>query len=394
MRAALLTAALLGYATTGPSVGQLAAQDAPRMAAVPAGVFLMGSEAGGSWEGPVHEVRTPAFEIGARPVTNAQFRAFRPSHESPGDKADSAPVTGVSWDDAKAYCDWLSKRTGRKITLPYEAWWERAARGGAVQKRYPWGDAPPPDGTERGNPFGVYAVSYNLWEWTADWYAGDYYGRSPQDDPRGPVEGVYRVLRGGGYRNDPASATVYTRGSARPETRSERITFRVAATTAPAPERPTVTSAAPAPRPVTPAPARPASTRPAPAASRPASAPARPASASAGQQPGGPVEVTGVAFAEENGALTVRIQTSGAARFKAFPLREPDRLVVDVLEGTGTLKPYVGSVPVGRGGVKSIRYSQFTVDPPAFRAVIDLERAMDYRVEAWPNELRVLLQAK
>lgn len=352
------------------------------MASIPAGGFAMGTANGGSWEGPVHQVRTPAFQIGAKPVTNGEFRAFRPNHQSPADDADSEPVTGVSWDDAQAYCEWLSAATGRQVTLPTEAWWERAVRGGLEQKKYPWGDEPAPDGAERANPFGVYAVSYNLWEWTADWYQNDYYGSAPQDDPRGPSEGVYRVLRGGGYRNDPSSATVYTRGSARPQTKSERITFRIASAGGPAAARPTVTSAAPAPRP---APAPPA---------RPAAAPSPAPAAAPSTSPGGPVNVSGVVFSEEAGLVTAKIQTSGPAKFKAFALGSPDRLVVDVLDGTAILKPVNGNVAVGKGGVKTIRYSQFKVDPPTFRAVIDLERPMDYRIEAWDGELRIKLQPK
>ena len=358
----------------------------------------MGSESGGSWERPVHTVRTPAFEISARPVTNAEFRLFRPAHESPKNNANNAPVTGVSWEDAKAYCDWLSAGSGSKVILPPEAWWESAVRGGLDQKKYPWGDTPIPDGTEHANKFGVYAISYMLWEWTADWYKGTYYAESPQDNPGGPAEGVYRVLRGGGYRNDPASATVYARGSARPETRSERITFRVARAAGSAPAPTTITSAAPppSPRPAPPTPVQTAAAKP-PAPAPPAPAP-RPATASTSsaasgsQSPGGPVDVSGVSFAEEGGTTMIKIATSGPTRFKAFALKAPDRLVVDVLDGTAVLRPVTGTLQVGKGGVKTVRYSQFKQDPPVFRAVIDLESAMTYRIEDWRGELRITLQ--
>ena len=386
------------------------------MASIGAGGFAMGSDSGGSWERPVHTVRTPAFEISARPVSNAEYRLFRPSHQSPGDDGDGAPVTGVSWDDARAYCDWLSAGSGLAITLPTEARWERAARGGLEQKKYPWGDQPTPDGSERANPWGVYAVTYMLWEWTSDWYKGTYYAESPAEDPGGPSEGVYRVLRGGGYRNDPASATVYTRGSARPETRSERITFRVTRALGGPP--PVLTSAAPASLPTS-AVSRPApivspqgpaangspavqtasppqqsppplrQTPPAPRKSAPA--PTSSAATPGSDSPGGPVEVSGVTFTEESGEIVVKLATTGPALFKAFALKEPERLVLDVLEGTATLKPGTGTVQVGRNGVKAVRYSQFQPSPPIFRTVIDLEAAKNYRVEAWPGELRIRL---
>jgi hypothetical protein len=344
------------------------------------------------------------FEIGARPVSNADYRKFRSAHESPGDNADAAPVTGVSWDDARAYCDWLSSQTGQNIVLPTEAMWERAARGGLEQKKYPWGDEPMPDGTERANPYGVYAISYMRWEWTADWYKGTYYGEPPATDPQGPDGGVYRVLRGGGYRNDPASATVYTRGSARPETKSERVTFRVARRLG-GPPPPLVTSASPPPpRRSAPAPASPppASRAPAVPAGDSASQATRPASPSlpapkaekvpGSEAPGGPVDISNVSFSSENGAVTIKVATSGVPRFKAFALKAPDRLVVDVLDGTGVLSPLTGTVKVGGGGVKAVRYSQFQQSPPIFRTVIDLEQAMKYQVEVWPGELRVRLQ--
>ncbi len=382
----MLPATLVPAVVAGSLLGQLAAQTVPDMANIPAGDFTMGSGAGDSWERPAHQVRTPAFRIGVRPVSNAQFRTFRPDHESPANNADSAPVTGVSWDDAQAYCEWLSRKTGRPMGLPSEARWERAARGGADDKKYPWGDAPAPDGSERINPFGVHAVSQNLWEWTADWYANDYYMVSPRDDPRGPSEGVYRVLRGGGYPNDPATATVYSRGSARPETRSERITFRVAVSGDAPPPPAAVTSV------TRPAPPKPQPTAPAPRPTAPKPKPSPTARATAGASSA--LEVRGVDFVQEGGGLTVAVQTSAKPTFKAFALNSPDRVVVDVPGGKGVLQPATGRLAVGRNAVRTIRYSQFQVDPPIFRLVVDLDRPLNYRVQPGANQLRIELRPK
>ena len=209
----------------------------PEMVAVPQGAFLMGSEDGASWEKPVHRVEMPAFLIAARPVTNAQFRAFRPDHQSAVDNSDTAPVRGVSWEDAAAYCLWLREKTGDAYRLPTEAEWERAIRGGLEQKKYPWGDDPAVPEAAVGNrsawppappnPFGV-SIEHELWEWTADFYHRNYYQESPPSDPKGPAEGEFRVLRGGSYPNDPNSTRCSNRGSARPKTVLPNVTFRVA----------------------------------------------------------------------------------------------------------------------------------------------------------------------
>ena len=121
------------------------------MVRIPEGSFLMGSEVGQDNERPVHRVWVDAFELAACQVTNAEYAQFlrATGHRAPlhwGDANFShpeQPVVAPSWFDAVAYCEWLSRMTQRRYRLPTEAEWERAARGGAEQKLFPWGDAPP-----------------------------------------------------------------------------------------------------------------------------------------------------------------------------------------------------------------------------------------------------------
>ena len=241
---------------------------------VPAGEFVRGSQPGEDGrfdnEGPARTVRISRdFEIGVHEVTNAQFRAFVDASgyvteaerdvgggfgidfatgrvvqesgidwRSPGFPdfvpGDDHPVLLVSWDDAEAFCRWLSQTEGRTYRLPTEAEWEYAARGGTST---PWWtgaraaelagagnsadaalhDAVPaadwceewddrhaftaPVGSYAPNPFGIHDVHGNVWEWCADWYGSTAYAQAPEVDPQGPRSGSFRTIRGGGWFN-------------------------------------------------------------------------------------------------------------------------------------------------------------------------------------------------
>ena len=195
---------------------------------------------------PAKTVRGDAFE----------GRDPKYSWRNPGfPQADDHPVVNVTWNDAVALCKWLSEKESKTYRLPTEAEWEYAARAG-TRTRYHTGDDPQsllkaanvfdadarkhwekwsafalpghdgyaftaPVGSFQPNPFGLYDMHGNAWEWTADWHDDQYYAQSPLDDPQGPATGTVRVRRGGSwhtwafyarssYRNWNSPSTRYT----------------------------------------------------------------------------------------------------------------------------------------------------------------------------------------
>jgi formylglycine-generating enzyme required for sulfatase activity len=247
------------------------------MVSLPGGAFLMGTDYPGGFpadgEGPVRPVILSPFAIDVFPVTNEDFSAFVSatgyrteaekfgwsfvfwSHipqkrfqklvedtvaaapwwckvsgacwnhpEGPGSHIDgrqNSPAAHVSWNDAASYAEWAGK------SLPTEAQWEYAARGGLEQKLYPWGDELTPDGKhlcniwqgrfptrdtgEDGytgpspvdafppNGYGLYSVTGNVWEWCADWFQTKFSADPAAHDPAGPANGKKKVMKGGSF---------------------------------------------------------------------------------------------------------------------------------------------------------------------------------------------------
>ncbi|MGC4190985.1 MAG: formylglycine-generating enzyme family protein [Thermomicrobiales bacterium] len=162
------------------------------------------------------------------------------------------PVVHVSWDDAQAFCAWAGTR------LPTEAEWEYAARGGTEATPFWWGADLIPNGkhamnvwqgqfpqkntvadgylgtaparTYTPNPFGLFNVTGNVWEWCADWFSPTYYAESPQGNPPGPASGTARVMRGGSYLCHRSYCNRYrvdSRSSNTPDSTAGNIGFRV-----------------------------------------------------------------------------------------------------------------------------------------------------------------------
>jgi len=232
---------------------------------IPAGTFLMGS----TDEKPVHEVYMDAFWMDQHEVTNAQYAAFlnevgnqeeggvtwldagyggvligkSDGEWVPNTGHEDHPVKKVSWYGARAYCEWAGRR------LPTEAEWEKGARGGLTGMKYPWGDESPvftlgaangarfnmfggitlPVKSYAPNGYGLYDMAGNVLEWAADWYDYEYYSSSPYENPQGPSDGEYRVLRGGSWRSGFYSLHVAYRDGYFPVIKTVLIGFRCAA---------------------------------------------------------------------------------------------------------------------------------------------------------------------
>jgi len=273
---------------------EITGKDGAPMVLIPAGEFQMGtdpseipelvqwankwySQPQTNWfedETPRHTIYVDAFYMDVYEVTNAQYKKFMyatgykklvtprrywNSIDYNADYTPNEPVVGVSWYDAVAYCEWAGKR------LPTEAEWEKAARGGLVGKRFPWGDTDPngtqcnfasknigyswwsnrifDDGYEyvasvgkySPNGYGLYDMAGNVWEWCADW-CGNYYANSPKQNPKGPNSGSIvpqRVLRGGCWNDYPLNLRVSNRhgnsyfgDTFYPDPRSQVVGFR------------------------------------------------------------------------------------------------------------------------------------------------------------------------
>ncbi len=224
----------------------------PDLIHIPAAIFLMGSDRGQDVERPIHRVFVDAFSLAATQVTNAQYSAYLaathtappPFFSDPAFSHPEQPVVGISWFEAVAYCDWLSRQTRVRFRLPTEAEWERAARAGIEGALFPWGDEPPqsrphyserwltgPEPVRRSPPnaFGLYEMCENVHEWCADWFAADYYAVSPERDPRGPDSGERRSSRGGSWRHHIKISRCSTRSSIPPHFQYADYGFRLAA---------------------------------------------------------------------------------------------------------------------------------------------------------------------
>lgn len=280
----------------------------PEMVAVEGGKFWMGSQEGeaeaSEAERPAHLVQLSGYAISKYLITVEEFANFVEEtgyvtdaeregwsvagiwqqgklgffcpvecnwrHDVYGQPADNSharhPVIHVTWDDAMAYCEWLSQKTGKTYRLPTEAQWEFAAIGGhkapckddagyyCRKFRYAGSDGltevgwfaekfegnpldsygTKPVGSLQPNELGLYDMSGNVWEWCLDRHDPDYYKRCKEiglvKDPAGPEQGTNRMFRGGGWGRDAAACRVANRRRSSPDDRGDAAGFRVVCT--------------------------------------------------------------------------------------------------------------------------------------------------------------------
>jgi formylglycine-generating enzyme required for sulfatase activity len=180
---------------------------------IPAGTFTMGSGQDFN-DAPAHEVTISRdFWLGVHEVTQDQFAevmGFNPSWLAY--QAGDRPVDSVTWFDAVRFCELLSEREGRTCRLPTEAEWEYACRAGTTTTwffgderdpltEYAWTpdncSVPMPVGQFKPNPWGLYDILGNVYEWVADWHGIEYYADSPSVDPTGPEASSNKLGTGG-----------------------------------------------------------------------------------------------------------------------------------------------------------------------------------------------------
>lgn len=245
---------------TPRTVPTLISKPPGEMVLVPAGDLQMGCDKDNpahycrEEELPLHTVYLDAYYIDRHEVTNAQYAACVNAKACNARVGGSSatrslyfgtaiygdhPVISVSWTEANDYCTWAGRR------LPTEAEWEKAARGAADTRAFPWGDQRPnctlanyhdcrldtsqvgsyPNGA---SPCGAMDMAGNVREWVADWYADDYYGRSPEANPLGPESGAFRVVRGGSHLSRLVPVCTYSRSSFPPDYWDTETGFRCA----------------------------------------------------------------------------------------------------------------------------------------------------------------------
>jgi formylglycine-generating enzyme required for sulfatase activity len=189
---------------------------------VKGGCFQMGDlvGVGAKDESPVHKVCVGDYYLGKYEVTREQWQKV--TGAIPGGNANctkaNCPVENIGWKESVDFIQALNNKSKTNYRLPTEAEWEYAARSGGKDEKFAggadldavaWhggnsGNVPHPVGQKKPNGLGLYDMTGNVEEWCSDWYAADYYGKSPEKNPVGPDVGTDKVMRGGHYADDNA----------------------------------------------------------------------------------------------------------------------------------------------------------------------------------------------
>ncbi|OHB78343.1 MAG: hypothetical protein A2Z25_23655 [Planctomycetes bacterium RBG_16_55_9] len=208
---------------------EVKAENQTVMVQLPTGSFVMGDEQ--EMDAKPHEVSVSSFLIDTHLVTQEEYEKLM--HDNPSRwKGNKNPVEQMRWSDAVRYCNarsqaeglppcydlntWKCDFSANGYRLPTEAEWEYACRAGTKTayffgddssklKDYAWfdensGGRPQPVGQKPPNPWGLYDMVGNVWEWCNDFYKVDYYQESPKDNPRGSESGDTKIVRGGAWK--------------------------------------------------------------------------------------------------------------------------------------------------------------------------------------------------
>ena len=219
------------------------------MVKVAGGTFTMGATAeqgddAYDKERPTHQVTLSDYYMGQTEVTQALWKAVM--GENPSIRwGDNLPVESVSWEDCQTFIRRLNEKLssqlgGKLFSLPTEAQWEFAARGGNKSLGYKYAGSnnlgevawyddnssmPHPVSQKQPNELGLYDISGNVWEWCKDWYGS--YSSSAQTNPQGPADGTGRVIRGGSWNNSTEDCRVSIRDGGSPAYRLGNLGLRL-----------------------------------------------------------------------------------------------------------------------------------------------------------------------
>jgi formylglycine-generating enzyme required for sulfatase activity len=219
------------------------------MVNITGGTFIMGQknkrpDGWGKDAMPAHKVTLSGFKLNKFEITQEQWWTVMGISQN-DEYCKKCPIEAVSWNDVNDFLGKLNSETGRRFRLPTEAEWEYAASGGNKSRGYIFSGSNDlitvannaiargilrsiPVGSKKPNELGLYDMSGNVWEWCSDWFGENYYSVSALNNPKGPISGEQRVLRGGSWASSEMHHRVKIRSSGYPDDRGIRFGFRIA----------------------------------------------------------------------------------------------------------------------------------------------------------------------
>jgi formylglycine-generating enzyme required for sulfatase activity len=216
---------------------------AQKMIFVKGGSFNMGSNIDRDEEKPIHHVSISDFYICKIEVTQQDWKMIMGKNPSYYSDCERCPVENINLDDINAFILRLNQIAEKKYRLPTEAEWEYAALGGIYSKGYLYagsnnisavcwyrdnsGDRPHEVATKDPNELGIYDMCGNIGEYCQDWYSDESYSKSEAINPKGPISGINKVVRGGNWITPPYPSRIKARSATNPKQRNLNDGFRL-----------------------------------------------------------------------------------------------------------------------------------------------------------------------